>query len=124
MSSNAGALRLDLPVAGERAERALIRDAQRGSVEAFNVANRQNISGDAGITGNNQEPANWGPPALSFSSGIADLSDGQESLIRNQTTGFGGSTFWNHRSHNVSFGGDLKKNLHAHDEPPLPIAGR
>jgi RNA polymerase sigma-70 factor (ECF subfamily) len=35
VSSNAGALRLDLPVAGDRTERALIRDAQRGSVEAF-----------------------------------------------------------------------------------------
>ena len=35
MSSNAGALRLGLPVAGERAERALVRDAQRGSAEAF-----------------------------------------------------------------------------------------
>jgi hypothetical protein len=33
--------------------------------------NRQNISGDAGITGNNQDPTNWGPPALTFSSGIA-----------------------------------------------------
>ena len=27
-------------------------------------ANRMNVSGDAGITGNNQEPVNWGPPAL------------------------------------------------------------
>ena len=32
-----------------------------------------NVSGDAGITGNNQEPVNWGPPSLSFSSGIAGL---------------------------------------------------
>jgi RNA polymerase sigma-70 factor, ECF subfamily len=35
VSSNADALRLDLPVAGERAERTLVREAQRGSVEAF-----------------------------------------------------------------------------------------
>ena len=35
MSSNAGALGLDLPVSGDRTERTLIRDAQRGSVEAF-----------------------------------------------------------------------------------------
>ena len=35
--------------------------------------NRQNISGDAGISGNNQDPANWGPPALTFSSGITPL---------------------------------------------------
>jgi RNA polymerase sigma-70 factor (ECF subfamily) len=35
VSSNAGALRLDLVVAGDRRERALVRDAQRGSAEAF-----------------------------------------------------------------------------------------
>jgi RNA polymerase sigma-70 factor (ECF subfamily) len=35
VSSNAGALGLGLPVAGDRTERALIRDAQRGSEEAF-----------------------------------------------------------------------------------------
>ena len=35
MSSNADALRLNLPVAGDRSERALIRDAQHGSEEAF-----------------------------------------------------------------------------------------
>ena len=29
-------------------------------------ANSINVSGDAGITGNNQEPENWGPPSLSF----------------------------------------------------------
>ena len=27
-------------------------------------ANRTNVSGDAGITGNNQDPMNWGPPRL------------------------------------------------------------
>ena len=36
---------------------------------------RQNISGQAGISGNNQEPVNWGPPGLSFASGISALSD-------------------------------------------------
>ena len=39
-------------------------------------ANVRNISGEAGITGNNQEPQNWGPPRLSFASGIAGLFDG------------------------------------------------
>ena len=40
-------------------------------------ANGTNVSGDAGITGNNQDPVNWGPPALTFSSGIAGLGTGQ-----------------------------------------------
>jgi len=48
-------------------------------------ANRENISGHAGIMGDNQDPGNWGPPSLSFSSGIAGLSDGQQSYTRNQT---------------------------------------
>jgi trimeric autotransporter adhesin len=38
---------------------------------------QENISGEAGITGNNQDPVNWGPPGLSFSSGLAGLSTGQ-----------------------------------------------
>ena len=50
-------------------------------------ANRENVSGEAGITGNNQDPGNWGPPNLSFSSGIAALSDAALSLTRNQTSG-------------------------------------
>ncbi len=38
-------------------------------------ANKENVSGEAGITGNNQEPNNWGPPNLTFSTGIASLND-------------------------------------------------
>jgi hypothetical protein len=37
-------------------------------------AGRTNVSGEAGIAGNNQDPQNWGPPALLFSSGLAGLS--------------------------------------------------
>ena len=51
-------------------------------------ANRINVSGEAGISGNNQEPENWGPPSLSFSSGFAGLNDGQQSFTRNQTSAF------------------------------------
>ena len=35
----------------------------------------RNISKEAGILGNNQEPVNWGPPALQFASGISALSE-------------------------------------------------
>jgi hypothetical protein len=72
-------------------------------------ANRENVSKDAGIFGNNQDPLNWGPPALSFTSGITGLSDGNQSLDRNQTTAFSYSSYWNRRSHNVQFGADYKK---------------
>ncbi|HWN84290.1 MAG TPA: carboxypeptidase-like regulatory domain-containing protein, partial [Vicinamibacterales bacterium] len=36
-------------------------------------SNVTNVSGNAGILGNDQNPANWGPPALNFSTGIVGL---------------------------------------------------
>ena len=36
-------------------------------------SNRTNVSGDAGIAGNNQDPVNWGPPNLIFSGGALTL---------------------------------------------------
>ena len=72
-------------------------------------AGRENISGDAGINGNNQEPVNWGPPALTFSSGIAGLSDGQSLFNRNQTSSFSYSMSWSHRKHNIAFGTDFRR---------------
>jgi trimeric autotransporter adhesin len=71
--------------------------------------NRINISGDAGMTGNNQSPENWGPPTLVFSSGIASLTDANSSFDRNQTSGLGGSLEWSHRHHNVTVGGDFRR---------------
>jgi hypothetical protein len=69
--------------------------------------NRENVSGLAGISGNNQDPSNWGPPSLVFSSGIAGLSDSQSAFNRNQTGGVSYSMLWNHGAHNFSFGGDF-----------------
>ena len=34
------------------------------------------VSGEAGIAGNDRDPRNWGPPALAFASGIARLAGG------------------------------------------------
>ena len=72
-------------------------------------ANRVNVSGEAGIAGNNQDPMNWGPPALIFSSGLASLSDAQSSFNRSQTGGVSGSAMWNRGAHNFTFGGDLRR---------------
>ena len=74
-----------------------------------NFANKVNISGDAGITGNNQEPVNWGPPTLVFSSGIASLTDAQSADNRNETNGASASVLWNHGRHNVTVGGDFRR---------------
>jgi len=71
-------------------------------------ANRLNVSGDAGITGNNQEPANWGPPSLVFSS-ITGLTDALPNFTRNQTSGGGGEAYFSHGRHNLTVGGDLRR---------------
>lgn len=71
--------------------------------------NRANISQQAGITGNDQDPAYWGPPALGFSSGIAGLSDGNSSFNRNETNSVSSSMNWNHGQHNVALGGDFRR---------------
>jgi hypothetical protein len=72
-------------------------------------ANQLNVSGIAGITGNNQEAVNWGSPALLFSNGLSGLSDGQYSNNRTQNHTFGYNSFWNHGRHNVTFGGDIRR---------------
>jgi hypothetical protein len=74
-----------------------------------NFENRTNVSGAAGITGNNQDPINWGPPELIFSSGIASLSDGQSAFNRNETNSVSSSLQWNRGHHNVSLGGDFRR---------------
>lgn len=74
-----------------------------------NFADRVNISGQAGITGNDQTAANWGPPVLSFSSGIAGVTDAQSAIDRNQTSGVSYSMQWNRRTHNVTFGTDYRR---------------
>jgi len=72
-------------------------------------ADRVNVSGQAGITGNNQQPLNWGPPNLSFAGGVAGLSDAQQSFTRNQTSALSASVLWVHRPHNITFGGDFRR---------------
>jgi trimeric autotransporter adhesin len=80
----------------------------RTTIEPY-FANRINISGEAGIGGNNQEAANWGPPALTFSGGLAPLSDQQSTFNRNRTDGFSGSAAVYRGRHNFTIGGDLRK---------------
>jgi hypothetical protein len=72
-------------------------------------ANDQNISGNAGITGNSQAPSDWGPPTLAFSSGITSLTDGISTFNRNRTDAFSVSVSSTRGHHNVIFGGDYRK---------------
>jgi hypothetical protein len=72
-------------------------------------ANRNNIEGEAGIAGASAAPEFWGPPSLSFASGIAGLNDGVSAYNRNETNGFTTNFYWNKFRHNVKFGGDFKR---------------
>ena len=72
-------------------------------------ANRVNVSSEAGITGNNQDPLNWGPPALQFNqSSMAGLSDATPSVVHNQTSAISYLGTWSHRTHNIQFGADYR----------------
>jgi hypothetical protein len=71
-------------------------------------AHRANVSGDAGITGNNQEPINWGPPSLVFST-VAGLSDQLPRSTDNLTHAAGADVFLFKGRHNVTIGGDVRR---------------
>jgi hypothetical protein len=70
---------------------------------------KQNVSGNAQIAGNDQDPAYWGPPTLDFSSGTQPLTDAQQSFIRNQTNGLSFSVRWTRNQHNITAGGDFRR---------------
>ena len=72
-------------------------------------ANRTNVSGLAGISGNNQEAVNWGPPALIFSSGIASPGTGQYLRQNSRVHAFMPEVLWRTRGgHNVALGGSVR----------------
>ncbi|MFM2124256.1 MAG: hypothetical protein RL328_707, partial [Acidobacteriota bacterium] len=72
-------------------------------------SNRENVSKLAGVTGNNQEPNNWGPPTLTFANGISQLGEAQYSSLANQSSGFSMEAFKGLSRHNLTFGGDFRR---------------
>jgi trimeric autotransporter adhesin len=74
-----------------------------------NFENLENVSGAAGILGNDQSPLDWGPPTLGFSSGIAGLTDGEQAINHNETNAVSSAFFWNRGRHELQFGGDFKR---------------
>jgi hypothetical protein len=72
-------------------------------------ANRQNVSLAEGITGNDQDPTNYGPPGLGFSSGIAGLSDANSSNTRYETNSVSSYVQWYRFNHDVQVGGDFRR---------------
>ena len=82
-------------------------------------ANRTNVSGDAGITGNNQDPENWGPPTLAFA-GIAGLTDVQHQQTTRMSNTVGGEVLYKRGSHNFTIGGDVRgdrTDVFSHPDP-------
>ena len=72
-------------------------------------SNITNVSGNAGITGNDQTPLEWGPPSLGFQQSlIQGLSDVNASVTKNQTNSYGYLGTWNHGRHDIQFGGDFR----------------
>ncbi len=80
----------------------------RTGIEPF-FGNRANISANAGISGNDQDSRDWGPPNLQFSSGIAGLNDVQSAFNRNRTDAVFATGTWNHRRHVVKVGFDFRR---------------
>jgi hypothetical protein len=70
---------------------------------------RENIEAEAGIGGVLSDPAYWGPPSLSFSSGFAGLSDAVSSNNRDQTHAIGAQVTWTHGRHEIAAGGDFRR---------------
>jgi trimeric autotransporter adhesin len=72
-------------------------------------ANRINVSGDAGIAGNNQDPINWGAPRLQFASGTAGLGSAQAAENTNSTHAAGVEILNSRGRHNLTYGGDVRR---------------
>jgi len=70
---------------------------------------KTNVSAAAGITTNDQDPTTWGPPTLSFSSGLTGLSDANSSFNRNATNAVSTAVTWYLRRHNFTFGADFRR---------------
>jgi trimeric autotransporter adhesin len=82
---------------------------QRTQLTPF-FANVKNISGMAGITGNDQTPTNWGPPSLGFSTSlISGVNDGNSSSNRNETNTVNVNGSWNRTRHTIRFGADFRR---------------
>jgi trimeric autotransporter adhesin len=70
-------------------------------------ANRLNVSGEAGISGNDQDPVNWGPPAIAFPD-FVDLRDGNYQHSKRMSHVFGGEVQLRRGRHNLTFGADAR----------------
>jgi hypothetical protein len=71
--------------------------------------NTQDVSGVAGITGNDRDPRNWGPPGLSFAGGIARVSTGSHAFDRSQSHMGSYTSTWVKGRHAFGYGVDYRR---------------
>ena len=69
---------------------------------------KNDVSGIAGISGNDRDPRNWGPPALNFSSGIARLATGTYADDRNMSHMMSYGSSWIRGNHGITYGADYR----------------
>lgn len=74
-------------------------------------ANRVNVSGDAGIAGNDQDPLNWGPASLTFASDLAGLADGRYSSTITRTHLWAAEIARFTGNHSVTAGGEVRRQV-------------
>ncbi len=71
-------------------------------------ARRSDVIGNAGIGGADRAAENWGPPSLTFSSGIVPLSDVQYSRSATRSHGGSAEALVNRGRHNMTIGGGMR----------------
>ncbi len=79
----------------------------RSRTESINdFAYNRNVAEEIGITGASQDPVNWGPPTINYTS-YGGLSLGAPSISQNQTLSISGGLRKIGRNHSLQAGGDV-----------------
>ncbi len=68
------------------------------------------VAGELGIQGTSRDPANYGPPDLSFTN-FSSLADANLSRRTDQSTGIDNGVTWVRGKHNLSFGFSYRRTL-------------
>jgi hypothetical protein len=71
-------------------------------------ADRVDVSGEAGIGGNDRSPASWGPPNLAFASGLAGLTSAAPAARHTRAHLAGADLTWLRGHHNITLGGEWR----------------
>jgi len=68
-----------------------------------------NVASQLGITGTSADPANYGPPNMSFTN-FGGLTDGSSALNRSQSSGVNGGLTWVRGKHTLMTGASYQRN--------------